>query len=114
MRTYNELKTDVHKIGAVPDHHVFGVLLRCISRHCPPQSIEREQMSKVVFEDACFAGQVSRLVVESLYQLDMGHLLQADSAITNVTELPKFWWTNVPPEWRKLALFNGKRGRRRQ
>jgi hypothetical protein len=114
MQTYNELKTDVHKIGAVPDHHVFGVLLRCISRHCPPQSIEREQMSKVVFEDACFAGQVSRLVVESLYQLDMDHLLQVDSAITNVTELPKFWWTNVPPEWRKLASFNGKRGRRRK
>jgi hypothetical protein len=113
IQTYNELKTDVHKIGAIPDHHVFGVLLRCISRHCPPQSVEREQMTKVVFEDACFAGQVSRLVVESLYQMDMGRLLQADSAITNVTELPKFWWTNVPPEWRKIASFNGKRGRRR-
>jgi hypothetical protein len=112
LQTYNELKEDVHKIGAMPDHHVFGVLLRCILRHCPPQSVERDQMTKVVFEDACLAGQVSRLVVESMFQLDMGHLLQGDSAITNVTELPKFWWRNVPPAWRKLASFNDKRGRR--
>lgn len=102
LQTYNEVKHDIHKVEAAPDHHVFGVFLRCIARHCPPSSIEREQMSNLVFEDACLAGQVSRLVVESLAQLDMMHLLEIES-LSSVADLPKVWWRNVPPEWRELS-----------
>lgn len=97
-RTYQEVRDDSFGIGAKPDHFCYGSFLQCIAKHTIPQSSEREGKARMIFQDACEAGECSRLVMDGL-KATVGTSvlsipqLQADT-------LPRFWTRNVPRVFR--------------
>lgn len=98
MQTYFELRDDVYNIGAAPDHHTFAALLRCIALHCLPGSIERDRASKLVYDDACESGHVSKLVIKEMKCLWSEEKLEGDQ--WNFDEIPRFWSRKVPQKFR--------------
>jgi hypothetical protein len=98
MKTYNDLKNDTYKIGASADHHTFSALLRCIAQHCPPKSSERDRATKLVFDDACQSGEVSKLVIKDLHTV-WGPDANDLGITKNSKNIPTFWKRNVPPNF---------------
>lgn len=96
--TYRELKEDSYAIGVSPDHHALGAFLRCIAQHTAPTSAERENKGRMVFDDACEAGEVSRVVVENLKSV-LGESMFNIPELKEKT-LPLFWTRNVPRQFR--------------
>lgn len=97
-KIYRHLQNDTYQIGAKVDHHAASAFLRVISQHCAPGSAERENTARIVFEEACEAGEVSRLVIQAL------HAALGDD-VKDLPELqpnkrPKFWSRNVPAAFR--------------
>jgi hypothetical protein len=95
---YQDVQSDAHRIGTLADHHATSAFLRCVAAHCAPGSVERDNTARVVFEDACQTGQVSRAVLQAL-KVALGD--GADS----IPELngkwpPKFWSRNVSGAFR--------------
>ena len=91
-RTYRELREDAYGISARPDHHAGSAFLKCIARHTAPDSAEREATARMVLEDMCEAGEVSRLVMESLREVSPSML---DMEELQVGELPRAWTRDV-------------------
>jgi len=110
LQTYRELKEDTFHIGCKPDHMVFAAMLEVLGTHSHPTSIERRQMVQIVFEDACVAGEVSRLVIASLFRVSpdkefLASLLSSHElaeGVRNVDELPRSWTRNVSYNFRYL------------
>ena len=119
LQTYRELKEDAFRIGCKPDHMAFAAMLEVLNTHTHPSSIERRQMSQLVFEDASSAGEVSKLVLKALFRAApdkelLGSLLQSKelaNGMQSVDELPRAWTRNVGPKFRHLkhAPSRGKK-----
>ena len=92
-KTYEELRDDAFEIGVKPDHHCYSAFLKCIAKHTIPQSSEREGKARMVFQDACEAGECSRLVMDGL-KVTMGDSVLAIPQLQSKT-LPRFWTRNV-------------------
>ncbi|CAB9512768.1 Pentatricopeptide repeat-containing protein [Seminavis robusta] len=124
LRTYRELKEDVYHVGCQPDHFVFASMLHAAGAHTHPSSTERRQMVQVVFEDACLAGHVSKLVVKALYKECPDKALLAEilercpefveRMPTRVDDLPKEWTQKVPFAYRIIGRpATGSQARRK-
>ena len=100
QRTFSELRNDVHGLGASPDHHTYAAYLKCLAKHTIPGSSERESKVRMVFEEACKAGAVSRLVMEAIKEANLGRSLALAVPELQSNNLPKFWMVNVPKEFR--------------
>jgi hypothetical protein len=112
LQVYRELKDDVYELGCQPDHFVFAAMLHAIGVNTHPLSAERRQMIQVIFDDACMAGHVSKLVLKALYrecpdQPLMAQILRssqlAQSHLRSVDQLPQAWTRKVPLEYRALG-----------
>lgn len=103
QRTFLELRNDVHGLGASPDHHTYGAYLRCIAKHTIPGSSERESKVRMIFDEACQAGAVSRLVIEGMKEANLGRSLALAIPELQSNNLPKFWMRNVPKDFRYRA-----------
>jgi hypothetical protein len=101
-KTYRELRDDSYGIGVAPDHHAFGAFLQCIAKHTSPESAEREAKARMVFDDACEAGHVSRLVVEGVKDC-VGQSMRDIPGLES-NELSRFWTRNVPRVWRYKGI----------
>lgn len=100
QRTFSELRNDVHGLGASPDHHTYAAYLKCLAKHTIPGSSERESKVRMVFEEACKSGAVSRLVIEAMKEANLGRSLALAVPELQSNNLPKFWMVNVPKEFR--------------
>lgn len=100
QKTFSELRDDVHGLGASPDHHTYAAYLKCLARHTTPGSSERESRVRIVFEEACQAGAVSRLVIDAMKEANLGRSLALSLPELQSNNFPKFWMTNVPKEFR--------------
>ncbi|GAX28599.1 hypothetical protein FisN_1Hh610 [Fistulifera solaris] len=104
QRTFLELRDNVHGLGASPDHHTYAAYLKCLAKHTVPGSSERELKVRIVFEEACKAGAVSRLVIEAMKEANLSRSLAlAIPELQSNNNLPKFWMMNVPTEFRYRA-----------
>lgn len=110
LQTYREMKEDVYNIGCKPDHMTFSTMLYVVDAHTQKGSIERRQMVQTLFEDACAAGEVSRLVLKALRSVCPDSTLYASllgsselaASIKTVDELPRTWTRNVSQNYRIL------------
>jgi len=118
LQAYREMKEDVYRLNCKPDHMAFAAMLRVIGVHTDVSSVERRQMVQLVFEDACAAGHVSKLVIKNLWEACpdaemLASLLQsqelAESSIDTINQLPRHWTRNVSAPFRSLK-HRGKRG----
>ena len=109
LQTYRELKEDAFRVGCKPDHMAFAAMLEVLAVHTHPTSVERRQMVQLVFEDACAAGEVSKLVLKALFRASpdkklVASLLKtnevADHPTNNIDELPRAWTRNVAHKFR--------------
>ena len=105
-KTFQELRSDAFGIGVKPDHHCYGAFLRCIAKHTTPGSSERDAKARMVFQEACEAGEVSRLVMDGLKEA-AGKSVLAIPQLKAET-LPRFWTRNVP----RVFRYNPRRNRR--
>jgi len=100
-KLYNLVLDDTFGIGTHADHHLMSAYLRCIAAHCPPDSAERGATAKRVFEDACQAGEVSRLIVKALAEALEG---TSDQHVVRDLQAqgrrPNSWIRNVPAAFR--------------
>lgn len=65
--TYHTIRADTYQLGTVVDYHAVSAFLRCIARHCPSGSVERENAARTAYEDAEGAHVVNHpLVVRDL------------------------------------------------
>jgi hypothetical protein len=117
--TYHELREDLHELDIEPDHVVFATMLDVVKQHTDPLFVERRQKVEDIFEDACRAGQVSALVVRALKDACptpdiLRTLLNGKhfNSLQTVNSLPREWTRNVPPQARRLAYIQGKKGKR--
>lgn len=120
IEAYHEVREDLHELDIEPDHVVFATMLEVIKKHTDPSFVERRQQVEVVFEDACTAGQVSALVVKALKEACptpemLKSLLNGKnfSSLQTVNSLPREWTRNVPPQSRRIAFVQGKKGGRK-
>jgi hypothetical protein len=104
-KVYDELRSDQHGMGTVADHHAVSAYLRCIAQHCNPNSSERSSTARMVFEEACENGHVSRLVVQGLHMV-LGNAIENIPPLMS-GRLPSHWDSNVPNAFR----YRGKMGR---
>jgi hypothetical protein len=108
QRTFLELRDDVHGLGASPDHHTYAAYLKCLAKHTIPGSSERELKVRMVFEEACKAGAVSRLVIEAMKDANLGRSLALAIPELQSNNFPKFWMINVPGEFQHRAPRRNK------
>lgn len=114
LETYSELQNDVFHLGVTGDHFAYAAMLDVIAIHTDVDSIERRQRLEEIFHDACEAGQVSSLVVQSLQKVcpndnllkellrlkrDVGGVISLES----VNAFPKQWTRFVPPDFRRIT-----------
>ena len=66
QEVYHSIRADTSHVGATVDHFAVSAFLRCITRHCPQGTVERENATRMAFEDACASGQVSNVVIADL------------------------------------------------
>lgn len=124
LQAYRELKDDVFQIGCQPDHFAFAKMILVVTAHTYEKSIERRQMIQLVFEDACQAGEVSRLVLQSILNLKadksfLAALLKNNDMLTSqvymesVDQLPRAWTRNVPRKYRHMKRLDVRNNDRR-
>ena len=110
LQTYRELKEDSFRLGCKPDHMAFAAMLNVVREYTDESSTERSQMVQLVFEDACAAGEVSRVVIRALERASpdkefLGSLLKneelREGMIRSSDELPGAWTRNVGRKFRK-------------
>ena len=97
-KIYQHLQRDTYQIGAKVDHHAASAFLRVIAQHCAPGTAERENTARMVFEEACEAGEVSRLVIQGL-EAALGDGAK-DMPELQPNKRPKFWSRKVPAFFR--------------
>jgi hypothetical protein len=104
LQTYSEVTQDRYGVVAVPDHHTYSAMLRCIAAHTG--GVERTARAREVFDAACEGGHVSRPVVEGLVSA-----LGDEVARVMLRDVPRFWSRNVPTGERgHNRRQTGKRG----
>ena len=120
LQAYRELKDDIYGLGCKADHHVFAKMIQVIGIHTDATSAERRQMLQLIFDDACAAGEVSKLVVKYLAKVcpDKGFLVSlleneelADGDLHSVDDLPRRWTRNVPGPFRQFKRVDAKKRR---
>jgi hypothetical protein len=85
-------------------------MIDVIAAYTSSESIERRQRLERVFEDACSAGEVSSMVVQSLAKASpsramlLGLLNVSSWPIDNVNSFPREWTRRVQPQFKKLKL----------
>jgi len=80
---------------------VMSAYLRCIAAHCPSGSSERVTMARVVLDEACQSGQLSRLVIQALKEALAGSTdEQIVRDIQTKGNRPEAWIRNVPASFR--------------
>eukprot|EP00977_Amphora_coffeiformis_P008185 scaffold1828_cov169-Amphora_coffeaeformis.AAC.24 len=84
----------------VADHHFYGAMLRNILAHGNPKSVDYENTALRVWEHACEAGQVSRLVWPLAARIPVLHKTFPDPQVRKTIDLPRFWSREVEPRWR--------------
>jgi hypothetical protein len=113
VQVYQQAKEDVYQLGCQPDHFVFAAMLHAIGANTHHLSAERRQMIRVIFDDACMAGHVSKLVLKALYrecpdQPLLAQILRssqlAQRPLKSVDQLPQAWTRKVPLEYRSLEF----------
>lgn len=122
LQAYRELKDDVYQLGCQPDHLAYAKMVNVIGTHTDPRSAERRQMLQLVFEDACGAGEVSKIVLKYLFKVCpdkdlLISLLQSEKLasryVETVDELPRLWTRNVPGRFRHRRVVARKRSFKR-
>lgn len=94
--TYYSIRTDSTQMGTTVDHHAASAFIRCVARHCPRGSVERENAVRMAFEDACANGQVSRIVVDGMKDaLGEKRLNEIYPDLLNKAKRPRIWSQNV-------------------
>lgn len=95
---YENVESDFHGIGTSADLHAASAFLRCIVAHTTPESTERVNTARRVFENACQAGQVSRSVIQAFKDALGGRA--AGFHGLHSKNPPKFWSSSVPAAFR--------------
>lgn len=99
--TYYAIRSDSAQMGTTVDHHAASAYIRCIARHCPRGSVERENATRAAFEDACATGHVSRLVVDGMKDaLGEKRLNEIYPDLLNKSKRPRIWSQNVSGAFR--------------
>lgn len=96
-QTYEDLRDDTFGVGAKPDHRSFAAFLKCINIHTEPQTTERENKARMVFEDACMAGHLSWQVMRGLHTALGKKAYSIPEIQANI--LPPSWTEHVPHEF---------------
>lgn len=101
-RIYQHVTENVTDMdGLVADHHFYAAFFRTLLAHCNPKAVDFETTALRVWEHACEAGHVSRIVWPQALQIPAIKDTVPESEEVRKTErLPRFWWRNVPPGWR--------------
>ena len=97
---YEHVIGNVYEIdNLVADHHFYAAFLRNILAHGNPKAVDFETTAVRVWEHACEAGQVSRLLWPLAAKIPA---LQKTlpTPMTKTLALPRLWWREVEPRWR--------------
>lgn len=84
----------------VADHHFYAAYLRNILAHVNPTAVDFENTTLRVWEHACEAGQVSRLVWPLVAKIPVLQKTFPETPVRKTIDLPRFWSRNVEPRWR--------------
>ena len=99
-RIYDHVTENTYQIdGLVPDHHFYAAFLRNLVAHGNPQSVDFETTALRVWEQACEAGEVSRLVLSQAMQISVLEQKLSTDSVEKTRDLPQFWRRQVEPRW---------------